>query len=189
MKSGFLSRDYTWNLTTGNFTKLSYFRLRDNYLRFYLKYIDKNLHSIEQDMFADTSLSSLRGWTSILGLQFENLVLNNRPFIADRLAIKAEDIICNNPYFQQATKRRPGCQIDYLIQTKLDVLYVCEIKFSKAPIKADIIDSVQQKISRLKLPKRYSCKPVLIHANGVHEEVEDQNYFIKIIPFGDVLTK
>ena len=40
--SGFLSKDYAWNFKTGTSSpiKLKY-RLRDNYLRFYLKYIEK----------------------------------------------------------------------------------------------------------------------------------------------------
>ena len=39
--SGFIKREHTWNLKTGNDAKLSKYRLSDNYLRFYLKYIDK----------------------------------------------------------------------------------------------------------------------------------------------------
>lgn len=47
----------------------------------------------------------------------------------NKLGIKSEDILCDNPYFQRGTLKRQGCQIDYLIQTKYKTLYVCEIKF------------------------------------------------------------
>ena len=39
VKSGFIRRDYTWHLKTGKRSKLSHYRISDNYLRFYLKYI------------------------------------------------------------------------------------------------------------------------------------------------------
>ena len=46
--AGFISRDYTWNLKAGADSKLSQFRLKDNYLRFYLRYIEKNLQKIKR---------------------------------------------------------------------------------------------------------------------------------------------
>lgn len=42
-------------------------------------------------------------------------------------------------------------------------------------------------MNRLKKPKGYSCRPVLIHVNGVHESVLEQDYFAKIIDFGEFL--
>ena len=34
----------------------------------------------------------------------------------------------------------PGCQIDYMIQTKYNALYIVEIKFSKNSISSDVIN-------------------------------------------------
>jgi len=65
-----------------------------------------------------------------MGLQFENLVLNNRLWIKQQLSLKPEEILIDNPFFQRKTKRQHGCQIDYLIQTKYNNLYICEVKFS-----------------------------------------------------------
>ncbi|TAK77219.1 MAG: ATP-binding protein, partial [Gammaproteobacteria bacterium] len=77
-ESGFIKRDYTWNIKTGKDSKLSKYRLQDNYLRFYLKYIEKNLNKIERGTFNFKSLTSLSEWNTIMGFQFENLILNNR---------------------------------------------------------------------------------------------------------------
>ena len=44
--AGFVSRDFTWHLKTGLDSKLSHYRLKDNYLRFYLKYIEPNKKKI-----------------------------------------------------------------------------------------------------------------------------------------------
>ena len=92
-----------------------------------------------------------------------------------------------NPFFQNHTSKQPGCQIDYLIQTSFDTLYVCEIKFSKHPIGTEVIREVQQKIERLNRPKGFSCRPVLIHVNGVSEEVMENNYFATIVDMAKFL--
>ena len=115
--SGFIARDYTWQLKSGKRAKLSHYRLRDNYLRFYLKYIKPKLDLIHTNMYSDISLPSLSGWDATMGLQFENLVLNNRA-IDKILGLNANDIVYANPFFQNKTVKQRGCQIDYLIQTR-----------------------------------------------------------------------
>jgi len=188
VKSGFISRDYTWHFSTGKASKLSHFRLSDNYIRFYLKYIEPSLAKIEQDDFTFKSLSSLPGWNSIMGYQFENLVLKNKRIIRDSLNLSSDVIISDNPYFQRTTKKNAGCQIDYLIQTKFGGLYACEIKFSLNPINGQVIKEVQQKIDRLARPKGFSIWPVLIHGNTVQEEVVSSGFFAKIIDFSEFLS-
>ena len=187
--SGFIKKDYTWHLNTGSDAKLSKYRLSDNYVRFYLKYIDKYKTKIDRNSFQFKSLSSLLGWDSIIALQFENLILNNRPYLWQLLGINFEDIISENPFFQNKTTKKAGCQIDYLIQTKFGTLYLCEIKFSKNLIPYTIIDEVQQKINKLKRPKGISCRPVLIHVNGVQDSVAESDYFSEIIDYSKVFNK
>jgi len=179
--AGFITRDHTWNIASGVDSKLSKYRLSDNYLRFYLKYIDKNLSKIDRGGFLFKSLTSLPEWNTIMGYQFENLVLNNNKLVHMFLGINPEEIISENPYYQHKTYNQSGCQIDYLIQMKYGTLYVCEIKFSKNKIDLTIVSEVQKKIEALKYPKGYSCRPVLIHVNGVMDEVIDSEYFASII--------
>lgn len=185
--AGFIKRDYTWDLKAGADSKLSQYRLSDNYLRYYLKYIDKNLSKIDRNNFQSKSLTSLPEWNAIMGLQFENVILNNRPLIQQALSISPEEIISENPFYQRSTQRYPGCQIDYMIQTKFNTLYICEIKFSKNAIDVSVINEVQKKIDALVYPKGYSCRPVLIHVNGVTEDVVDSDYFAAIIDFSAFL--
>lgn len=124
ISAGFISRDFTWHLKTGKDSLLSHFRLSDNYLRFYLKYVSHNRSKISRDEFNEISMSSLSGWDTIMGLQFENLVLKNRNLIKNILDVKPEDLVANNPFFQRKTSIQQGCQIDYLIQTRFNVLFV-----------------------------------------------------------------
>lgn len=185
--SGFLARDYTWNLKTEAISNLSKYRLTDNYIRFYLKYIKPNIEKIHNNQFQNRSLSSLPGWSSIIGLQMENLVLNNRHDIKEKIGIYADEVVYDNPYFQHKTIRHRGCQVDYLIQTKFGVLYLCEVKFSRNIIRSDIIEEINEKITRLSIPKNFSIKPVLIHATEVHDNVIDSGFFAKIIDLSSLL--
>ena len=182
--SGFVMKAQMWHLKTGRPSKLICYRISDCYSRFYLKYIEPNRQKIEHDQFVSRSLSTLTQWSTMMGLQFELLAVNNRQWIWQQLGVPPEEIVCDNPYFQKQTKRHSGCQIDYLIQTKFNTVYICEIKFSLKEISRSIIEEVQQKISKLALPRHFSYRPVLIHVNGVSEEVEESGYFASIIDFG-----
>lgn len=184
---GSKDRNFLGKLKNGETSKLSQYSISDNYLRFYLKYLSPNKEKIERGAFEDLSLNSLPGWEGMMGLQFENLVLNNRKKIMQLLNINSNDVIYDNPYFQKNTLRQKACQIDYLIQTRFDTLYVCEIKFSKNLIKTDIISEIQEKIRRIKVPRRFSCRPVVIHVNGVNEELIESRFFSNIIDFSSLL--
>ncbi len=185
--TGDISRDYTWLLQSGKVSKLSKDRLKDNYLRFYLKYVLPNKAKIEKNIFKDQAITSLPGWSSIMRLQFESLVLNNADKIKQLLGLGNDVIIFDNPFFQRKTQKQPGCQIDYMIQTKYNTVYICEIKFSQNPVAAEVIQDVQEKINRLKLPRHMSYRTVLIHVNGITDSVKQSGFFFKIIDFGVLL--
>lgn len=183
METGFLARDYSWSFTTGKKLEISRYRIRDNYLRFYLKYVLPYKEQIE-----NSPLQKLpAGWLSIMGVQFENLVMNNGHLICRALGILPEDLVRANTYFQTPRTRRKGCQIDYLIQTRFSNLYACEIKFRQTPIGKEVIQEVKEKLDRLQLPRGFSCRPVLIHVNGVSEDVVASGYFASIIGFSELL--
>lgn len=75
-----------------------------------------------------------------------------------------------------------------MIQTRFQTLYICEIKFSKAPIGMSVIQELKSKIRALKYPKGFSCRPVLIHVNGVTDDVVESEFFDKIIDMTDALA-
>lgn len=181
--SGFVRRDYSWSLKTGKIINISRYRLQDNYLRFYLKCIAPNLVKISKDLFKNMSMSAMPEWHSIIGLQFENLVLHNRTLILDQLRINPADIINEGPYLQKATKLKQGCQIDYLIQTNYNVLYLCEIKFSQSTIGMEIINDIEKKIAALDIKKTTCVKTVLIHASQVSNALLKRAFFSLLIDF------
>ena len=157
---------------------MSHYRLKDNYLRFYLKCIEPNKKKILKQ-----PLKILPKWQVIMGLQFENLVLSNRNSIQQILNIDASEIVNDNPYFQRKSASQAGCQIDYMIQTKFGTCYLCDIKFSAQTLHVNVIDEIKEKIKNLKRPKNYSIRPVLIHVNGVSDEIIESEFFSSIIDF------
>ncbi len=187
ISAGFVRRDYTWAIHSGLQSKLSHFRICDNYVRFYLKYIFPNKDKIARDAFVNRSLSTLPGWESIMGFQFENLVLQNRHLVQQLLHIDPAEIVNDNPYFQRNTVKQNGCQIDYMIQTRFNCLYLCEIKFLKNPVQMNVVLEMKKKINNLSLPKNFSYRPVLIHVSGVDDDVIASELFANIIDFGRLL--
>ena len=186
-QAGFVGRSYSWNLSNGTLSKLRQFYISDNYVRFYLKYIEPNKRRIQQGAFLDNTLIAFPGWNTIMGLQFENLVLKNRTSLYGVLNIHPAEIVNDGMYFQNKTKRKRGCQIDYLIQTKYNALHLCEVKFSKNPISISIIDEVRNKMAALEHANSFSIRPVLIHVNGVDDEIHEQDFFSHIVHFSQFL--
>ncbi len=181
----YIRRYHSWNLEDGKLAKLSQYRLKDNYIRYYLKYIEPHAEAIKKG-----TITTVPAWESIMALQFENLVCNNCNSLYGLLDISKNEIIQQGPYFQTATKSRRGCQIDYLIQLKYNALYLCEIKYSSKPIGLKVIQEVQKKMQNLNLPRQqFSLRPVLIHVNGVSDAVRSSAFFTHIIDFSQLLFK
>ncbi len=183
--AGYIKKESAWSLKTGRISKLRKYRLSDNYLRFYFKYILPKTDAINNGQYLKISIDHLPGWKTVLGLQFENLVLNNRDLVIKALGINPEDIIRDGPYFQRPTARQQGCQIDYLIQTKLNTLFACEIKFSNKIIANEIINQMKAKIVKLALPRSFAVLPVLIHFDGNSDGLITQEYFYQCIDFSE----
>lgn len=179
--AGFVTKHFAWNLKSAKVSNRSYYRLSDNYLRFYLKYILPNYQKITAGYFDFASFDALPAWSSIAGLQIENLVLNNQFEIVEALSIEKSEIICSGPYIQRKTARCSGCQIDYLVQTKFNTLYLCEVKFSRLTIGVEVIDEIKKKIEALVLPKNMSIRPVLIHVGELSDQLIDAQFFAKTI--------
>lgn len=187
IQAGFIKREYTWNLENGKKSRLNKYRLSDNYLRFYLKCIHERIDKIDRDLFAEAKMTSIPGFDGIMGLQFENLILNNRNQLLKKLNIHPEQLVQDGPYFQRKTTRQAGTQIDYLIQTSLKTLFIFEIKCSINPITPTVTSEIEEKIKALKLSRNQACLPVLIHINGVTDSLLEKHYFHKLIDFADLL--
>lgn len=170
--SGFVTKHAQWSLKSRKPAKQSLYRLSDCYLRFYLKYI----------------ASGHRPSENSYGFQVESLLLQNRELLCEAIGIRKEDIVADNPYLQTQTKHRKGCQVDYLIQTRTNNLFVCEFKFQKRELGTDMIEEIERKIERLAVPRGHAVVPVLFHIGGVSPELEEERYFYRIIDMEKFLS-
>lgn len=184
--SDFVGQDIPYRPGNPKSSKFVRFRLKDNYLRFYLKYIKPMKPKIVQGLTVPVALESLVEWNVIMGFQFQNLVLYNLPAVCLLLSVKMSAVTSASPYYQNKTLRQEACQVDLLIQTR-HTLYICEIKFRKR-ITRQVVDEVQNKIARLSNPKNMTVRPVLIYEGKLDPSVEEEGYFDKCIRFADLLT-
>ncbi len=113
--AGFVSCDNGCNPANGKQLKSPRYRSCDNYVRFYLKYIEPNRPLIEKGAFRFSSIEQLPGLNTFLGLQFEALVNANFLTLMDELGLGRTLLVSAAPYSQRTTQRIRGCQIDLLI--------------------------------------------------------------------------
>ena len=192
--AGFVERERGLNPATGELQKIDAYRIRDNYTRFYLRYVEPHSVMIRRGAYSFVSLEGLPQWGTVLGLQFENLVLNNSEDLISRLGLDRSLVLSCASYRKPAVRSRAkakdqdadrGCQIDLLIQLK-QAMYVVEVK-RMDKIDADVVDEVRQKISRLPNPRGLSVRPVLVYDGKLSPSVTESGYFVSVIKASDLL--
>jgi hypothetical protein len=184
--AGFVCRDVSFDPETGkSLPRTLRYRILDNYLRFYLKYVDPVREQIQKGLFQWTPLESLSAWDTIIGLQFEALILSNTPLLLEKIGLGNVEVLNAGPYFQAKTKQRDGCQIDLLVRTK-GSLYVFELKVRKH-ITASVIDEVRTKVDRLKIGFSLSVRTGLIYQGELDPNIAKSDYFDRLVPFQDLL--
>ncbi len=183
---GFVQEHAQWLLKEEKLSKQSLYRISDPYIRFYLKYIEPNLAKIELGAFDDVAIQQIPGFDTHIGLQVENLLLQNRKLLLKAIGINPSDVSFDGPYRQTKTTRNKGCQIDYLVQTRSKNLFLCEFKFKRRELGSEIINEVKEKMDRLSIPRGFAVVPILFHIGGVLESVYDKQYFYRIIDISDL---
>ena len=178
--AGFVAEESGMNPLTGKNVKESRYRLKDNYARFYLKNIEPRAAAIKAGLFEFASLEQLNGWDSILGLQFENLILNHVNDLFPHIGLEQSLVLSAAPYIQNATKRNEGCQIDLLIRTER-TLIVVEIKRQRE-IRHEVVDEVAEKIRKLRYDKKLSVRTALVYGGHLSASIPADRYFDFIVP-------
>lgn len=178
-QGGFVAAERGINPKTGELRQEIRYRICDNYVRFYLRTILPRRDMIENGAYRFESLEQLPGWNSILGLQFENMVLGALPALVRKLHLEKTHIVSMSPFRRFPHDHVRGCQIDCLIQTKRS-LYVVEIK-RRMEIGMEVVAEVERKIEALPHDERLSVRPVLVYDGRLSPLVTDENYFASII--------
>lgn len=184
--AGFVAEDSGLSPITGKAVKESKYRIKDNYARFYLKNVEPKAAAIKAGLFEFSSLEQLNGWDAILGLQFQNLILNHVNDLFAYLGLDKSLVLSAAPYVQNANRRLRGCQIDLLIRTER-MLMVVEIKRQR-DIRHGIIEEVAEKVRRLKYDRRLSVRTALVYDGHLAASVPADRYFDFIVPAERLLS-
>jgi hypothetical protein len=185
--AGFVSRDSGLNPMTHEPLRMERYRIRDNYTRFYLKEIEPRHQAIEKGLFKFSSVEQLTGWRGLLGLQFENMVLNHVEDLFRHFGLERSLVVSAAPFTRRAGKGVKGCQIDLLIQTERMALVV-EIKHGKR-IEHGVIEEVREKVANLEVAKGLSVRTALVYDGTLAPSVEADRYFDFLLPFDRLLCE
>lgn len=178
-EAGFVAKDRLLNFRTWRPSRTASYRLCDNYVRFYLKYIEPHLSEIKDGRYEFGSLGELPGWQTIMGLQFENLVLNRAMDFKSALHLDGAIIRSAAPY------NGDGVQIDLMIQTD-EILYVVEMK-RRRQIRSDIVDEVKEKLKKIKKPRFVSIRKGLIFEGELSPSVQRSGYFDALVDIAKMI--
>ena len=185
--AGFVAAGAGLNPITGAKVREVRYRLCDNYTRFYLKFILPRREAIRQGLYRFTDLESLPGWSGMLGLQFENLVINNLASLCRVIGLGRKLVISAAPYARRKSASCPGLQIDLLIQTPKSV-YVVEVKRCNR-IDASVEKEMAEKVVRLGVGPDKSVRTVLVYEGRLSPEVEENGFIDFIVPFHRIVEE
>ncbi len=152
------------------------YRLCDNYARFYLKYIEPNIDEIKDGKFEFEQIPELKNWQTIMGLAFENLVLNHVLDFKESLHLGGAQIRAAAPFLKPG---KDGVQIDLLIQTD-EAMYIVEVKRRKL-IDTGIIDNVKEKVRAIRKPRGVSIRKGVIYEGELSPAVRRSGYFDALV--------
>ena len=179
-EGGFIDADPGLNPETGKEGRVGRYRLKDNYTRFYLKYILPRRKAIERGAYRFGTLEALPGWNAVMGLQFENLVVNNAMEVASLMGVGGATVESAAPYRNTRGGDGKGCQIALLVQTPR-AAYVVEVK-RKREIGPEVEEEVREQMRRLPLRSGMSKRPVLVYEGHLAPTVEGSGFFAAIVP-------
>jgi hypothetical protein len=186
-EAGLVACDEGKNPGTGEDLREKRYRLKDNYCRFYLKYIEPEKSVIDKGQYELGTLDQLDGWDVVKGLAFENLVVNNSAMLRPLLGIGKATITSVAPYRRAGSRdgSRSGLQVDLLLQTRRTA-YVIEVK-RKREIGREVIREMEDKVRLLPMRSGVSVRTALVYDGNLAPIVEADGYFDAIIPFRRLL--
>ena len=180
VEAGFLAADSGLNPATGRAVREVRYRVRDNYARFWLKFVEPRRKAVEDGSLRLASPDRLPGWDAVMGLQFETLVLNNLRTLLPLVGMDGARLVSAAPYVVRGTKRGEGAQIDLLLQTAKSACIV-EIRRQKC-VPASFEDDMRRKIEALRLPRGTSVRTALVHDGEVSPELSENRYIDFLVP-------
>lgn len=155
-------------------TKIKKYKLTDEYLRFYFKYVLPHQKLIKENKQRNLfSLLVKPIWNPWMGFAFENFCLKNAVYLAELMGF-ADQITQWGPYFHRDDET---FQIDLIYLRADKVITVCEIKYGNQPVPVAVIKEMERKCKLLCVPRGYTLEKALISRFGPDPALRDLGYF------------
>ncbi len=174
----------------GSDSRLIRYRLSDPYMSFYFSFIRPNRKKIQsathRDMFARLSQTGrFHAWR---GTAFERLCIEHARHIAAVLGFSGVDFSLG-PYFRAPTRNVEGLQIDLLFNRADNVITLCEMKCSVAPVGIGVTKEVERKVQFVQqaFPSKTIQRVLVVHGTPSQNLVRS-GYFYRIVRAQDLVT-
>lgn len=162
-------------------SKLIYFRINDEYLHFYFKFISPLSRQILSGQSRLGLLTQMKEYEIWQGLAFERFCRKNASLIAKHLGFSGVAYQCGS-WFVRGTQKKQGAQVDLLFDRADKVLTICEIKNQKKLSAKKIIQNLETKVQLLEASyPRHSIQKNLILANKIKIPISLQKAFDHIL--------
>ncbi|MSP53475.1 MAG: AAA family ATPase, partial [Gammaproteobacteria bacterium] len=152
----------------------TYYRINDEYILFYLKWIEPIHHTLQEDALEANyweSMALTPEWQSWLGYAFEAVCYKHLALIRKALQLNSTAQASSWRYVPRKGSKEQGAQIDLLFDRKDAAVTLCEIKYSQQPyvVNKEMVESLNRKIKSFKEKTRTKKQLflALISANGI----------------------
>lgn len=176
-------------LSSGHKKRGIYYRLIDEYLSFYLKWIEPIKKYPKK--FSKVSWLNLRatpGWKSWAGYTFETICMKHIDQI--RATLGLEGLVNAYTWKYAGKKDEKGAQIDLLFDRPDDSITICEIKYTDEPFKMDkeYNKNIQNKIDVYRKITKTKKQIFLafIAAAGIKNTVYSEEYVSQVITLNEL---
>jgi AAA+ ATPase superfamily predicted ATPase len=167
-------------------SKLKKYKLTDEYLRFYFKYVEPNIRLITANRTRNLFSQLVKPfWSSWLGFAFENFCLKNAMYLAEIMGFE-DHVIQWGPYFQRDDE---GFQIDLIYLRNDRVLTLCEIKYYEKEVPITVVHEVKRKCDLIDVPRGYTLETALISRFGPEKALRELGYFHHYVEEADFFKK
>lgn len=173
-----------------------YYRLIDEYVLFYLKWIAPIRKSLQKKSLEKGNWQSMQQtptWYSWLGYAFESVCYKHIFAIRKALSIPPDAIANAWRYVPRKGKPEQGAQIDLLFDRNDDAITICEIKYTEKPftLTKDYMAALKRKLVVFKEQTRSRKQLFLaiISANGVKNNLHTEDNISGVVTLDDLFTQ
>jgi len=170
-------------------SKLVKYILSDAYLRFYYCFMRAKLSVIKsgKSTIRFPSLVQTPRFYSWRGRAFELACLQHAPLIARELGFHGVEYEFG-PYFRMPRQGSKGVQVDLVFDRADNVLTLCEMKCSRAPLGKNVVDEMEEKAALLReaFPRK-TVQNVLLYLGKITDSVARSPYLYRVMDAGFML--